>query len=830
MHAHKPALLVFGILLVWAVLFAAHRELNRFAAPPSAGARQAGESLRPFRRLVYPVTVVTRIFDGGAPAPETTGGTPAATLRAGPAPDVPRRPSGAAGGRGAPAPSAAAAETPVSAETAVTPAAASLLKIATAALPPAVTGTAYYVPLFAEGGTLPYRWRVSSGTLPAGIELDGTHGMLRGMATASGTAQVGLSVSDAAGQRAAAAYPLAVTDGGGTPYERPQGKITEPLYITTGTLPEAVPDKDYSAGMEATGGTPPYAWSIISGELPDALSLSASSGAIAGVPSAAGRWVFRVRVADADSNADVAEQTLTVRGEKLLILTETLGEGAVGVPYEQALEASGGTPPYSWQVYPTALPDGLSLDPARGVISGTPEAPGDLSLTVSVSDARGEQTSAEFDLLVRAESLTIATSALPGGTRDKPYEALLSAAGGVAPYRWSLAGGGLPSGLSLDAASGRIGGTVSATAGDYAFKAVVTDAAAERAEKALTIQISEEALLSVTGLTATPSDRKVALTWKNPAHADFSLTAILRSSAGYPSGPEDGAVIYRGAGTDFLDTNLPNDAACYYAALPYTAAGTAGAIPDDAKALAVPRPVAPAGPADPFADAVASFNPLTPGGYGSSSLSWVLGAPRGAGEALGSMHVVSLHARANSDGGASAPYGGSITLEFKDNIVVNGPGTDFTVFENVFFAGGDARSRWMEPAVVSVSKDGERFYSFPFDFVPHYTEGGEINPYNPYCYLNADGSSRGFAGVSPVYSNGGSPDPRVPAAGGDAFDLERIAGADLDWIRFVRVTATGDDWLVDANGDRVRHVTDLGSCSGAGSSGFDMDAVCAVHY
>ena len=136
----------------------------------------------------------------------------------------------------------------------------------------------------------------------------------------------------------------------------------------------------------------------------------------------------------------------------------------------------------------------------------------------------------------------------------------------------------------------------------------------------------------------------------------------------------------------------------------------------------------------------------------------------------------------------------------------------------------------MEPAIVSVSKDGAHFYTFPCDFVPHYTESGEINPYNPYCYSNADGSSRGFAGVNPVYSSGGAPDPRTAAAGGDAFDLDRIPGVKLDWIRFVRITATGDNWIIDSNGDRVRHVTEMGSCSGAGTSGFDLDAVCAVNY
>ncbi len=827
MKPSRIALLASAVLFVWAALFAASRALDRRASAPPAARNGAGAP-RPFRRLLYPATVVTRFFGAGDSTPEASEPepSPAPSRESTPVPPSARARDGGGEGEEAPAASPAAAARP-SAEAGAAPEPEAALRITTAALPPAVTGTAYYVPLFAEGGTLPYAWRLSSGALPAGIELDGTHGMLRGTARTAETAQVGLAVVDAAGRRAESVYVLAVTDGGGIAYERPQGKITEPLYITTGALPEAVAKEGYAAKLEATGGTPPYAWSIVAGALPDALSLEPASGLVGGVPSAGGRWVFRAMVSDASSNADVAEYALTVRGVELLILTETLAEGLVGAPYAQTLEASGGTPPYEWRIHPGALPAGLRIDPARGVIGGTPGEPADLLVTARVTDAQGQEAAAELELLVYADALTVVTSNLPDATRDAAYEASLDAEGGTPPYRWSLPRGGLPSGLSLDAASGRIRGTVAATAGDYPFTAAVADAAAEQAERNLAIRVSEPALLSVSGLSAAPSDRKVALAWTNPAHPDFSFTVILRSPASPPSSPEDGVIVYRGAGTEFLDTGLVNDAACHYAALPYTASGVAGVIPDEARAVAVPREVTLAGPADPFADRVVSFNPLSPGGYGSSSLSWALGAPRGAGAAMGSTHVVSLHARANTDNGASAPYGGSITLEFTDNLVVNGPGPDFIVFENAFFAGGDPRRRWIEPAVVSVSKDGALFHTFPFDFVPHYTDTGELNLYNPYCYLDADGSSRGFAGVSPTYSSGGSPDPRTPAAGGDAFDLDAL---NLDWVRFVRITATGDGWLVDRNGDRVRHVTDLGSCSGAGSSGFDLDAVCAVHY
>ena len=77
---------------------------------------------------------------------------------------------------------------------------------------------------------------------------------------------------------------------------------------------------------------------------------------------------------------------------------------------------------------------------------------------------------------------------------------------------------------------------------------------------------------------------------------------------------------------------------------------------------------------------------------------------------------------------------------------------------------------------------------------------------------------------------GSLPDPRNPSvSGGDSFDLSWISST-LKWIRFVKITSTGDRWLTDADGDKVRHVSGLGALSGTGSSGFDLDAVCAVKY
>ena len=697
--------------------------------------------------------------------------------------------------------------------------------IVTTKLPPAFVGAPYSTTLLAKGGTSPCSWSLPEGALPKGLSLDGNKGIVSGTPLSPGIAQLPLTVTDAARRSASASCALEVRAQGGILVPMVAGLRSEPLYLTTGTLPQAKAGEAYRSQFAATGGIPPYLWSIQAGSLPGGITLDRQTGSLTGTPSTPQLAVFQVKVTDSEEHADIAENRITVVGPELAITTVSLETGTVGSHYAQGLEASGGAPPYRWSVSSGALPAGLALDAGVGMISGTPAQHCDTLLTVQVSDSQGAGASRELKLLVDSPGLAIVTESLPKAELGKAYEAALAADGGVIPYRWSLTGGQLPPGLTLNPATGLLSGTPSGGSGDYVLTFTVADQEGTQASRALTLSIAELSTLTVTSLNAVPSDQKVGLTWINPAGKDYAHTVVLRNTANYPSAAEDGTVIYSGSGDSYLDTGLQNGSLFYYAAIPYTTAGTPGVIAESSRAYAMPRAVTLSGPADPFADAVVSFQPLSPGGFGSGNLSCVLGPPAGGGVMRGSTHVVSLHARANDDGGASAPYGGSITLQFNNNIVVNGPGHDFIIFENVFYAGGDPQRRWMEPAIVAVSQDGSRYYTFPYDFVPHYTTSGEINCYNPYCY------SRGFAGVNPVFSNGGSPDPRVPSAGGgDAFDLSEITQVKLDWIRYVRITATGDNWLTDMNGDRVRHVRDTGACSGGGSSGFDLDAVCAINY
>jgi hypothetical protein len=384
----------------------------------------------------------------------------------------------------------------------------------------------------------------------------------------------------------------------------------------------------------------------------------------------------------------------------------------------------------------------------------------------------------------------------------------------------------LPPGLS-GSSSGIISG-VPEIVGVYPFDISVTDADSTVASKNLTLTIKENQVEGISDLIGAPGDGKAGLAWTNPAPGEFSEIKVLRKTSDYPVSADDGVVIYEGFGKDenILDTDLTNGKDYFYAVIAYNQEGTAGGVGPDNRIEITPMEVTLSGANDPYADEVISFSPLSPSG---ASTDLTLGPPEGEGLYKGSSDVVALHARVY-DG--TEPCGGNIVLKFSDNIVVNEYGDDFTVFENAFSIKpenqqhDDANDQvWMEPAIISVSQDGNTYYTFPYDYVPHTYSDGTTNYYNPYSY------QKGFAGLNPVFSNNGTPDPTNPSvSGGDSFDLSDITRKKLFWIQYIKITATGDKWLTDSNGDKVRHVQDMGACSGAGSSGFDLDAVSAVNY
>jgi len=128
----------------------------------------------------------------------------------------------------------------------------------------------------------------------------------------------------------------------------------------------------------------PYTWSLSAGTLPPFFSLS-TGGAIyyTGQPSGAGSFNITVKATDSSTPPQTATQNLTIT--ILGITPSPLPAGIAGVAYSQTFAFTGGTPPLQWGVASGAVPSGLALGAATGILAGTPSAPGTFNFTLVVA-------------------------------------------------------------------------------------------------------------------------------------------------------------------------------------------------------------------------------------------------------------------------------------------------------------------------------------------------------------------------------------------------------------------------------------------------------------
>jgi hypothetical protein len=322
----------------------------------------------------------------------------------------------------------------------------------------------------AAGGVPPYTFSLGSTANLDGFSISAS-GLLSGTPPSGGTIGIPVVLADQV-TSLPQTFPLTVYSG---------------LTVTTTSLAGGTVGVNYGAGLLASGGKPPYTWSLAAvtqppGTLPPGLNLDSQSGDIYGTPGTAGTYSFFVQVTDGVQTSPPHQLSIAIAPASppppailTVVNAQELPSGTVGTAYSDTLAAVGGSGQYTWTLTGGSLPAGLSLA-KNGAITGTPTTAQTANFNATVKDTGGNSVATGFTILVTSPTSVglLTPNPLPNGVVGVLYSYAIHVTGGTAPYTYSITAGQVPPGLTFDETTGALNGTPT-TAGSFGITLTVDD-------------------------------------------------------------------------------------------------------------------------------------------------------------------------------------------------------------------------------------------------------------------------------------------------------------------------------------------------------------------
>lgn len=345
------------------------------------------------------------------------------------------------------------------------------------ATPLSITSSSAYpgTTLAATGGTPPYTWSVSG--LPPGISLDASSGAITGMPSQAGTFD----------------FTVTVTDSGTTALTGTPAQVTSRNY--TVTIAPPAPTISSLTPTAAPIGSPALAVTVAGA------NFDATSNILFTPPGGQQTQISPSLIQTAQLAATIPSTLLTTAGTAQVAVTNSGGIPSAAVPFTIAPLTIGAATPSTAQtgnvatsltitgqyftpgaVIQWTTPGGAQVQIAPSLIQAAQLAatiPANLLSTAGTAEIAvaepGSTLSNSLPFTISEGPFTIQTSGIPNGMKGLPYLATLSAIGGSGPpYTWSIPAASLPPGLTLNASSGVVSGTPTAS-GMFTFTATVTD-------------------------------------------------------------------------------------------------------------------------------------------------------------------------------------------------------------------------------------------------------------------------------------------------------------------------------------------------------------------
>ena len=280
--------------------------------------------------------------------------------------------------------------------------------ITTTTLPAASVGTAYSQALAATN--TPTTWTVSSGTLPAGLSLGSTSGIISGTPTNVVTSTFSVTASNAGGTSVAKSLTLVVNSAA--------------PRISTTSLPGGTQSVAYRQTLQASPAA--TSWQLISGTLPAGLTLNAASGEISGTPTTTGTSTFSLTASNTGGTSSAVSLSIAVVSQTNMRPTiSTIANQLIAKDTSTAVIAfniwDNETPTASLTI--SATSSLTTLVPNAGIVLGgsganrtvvvTPAAGqvGRATITLTVTDAGGQTGSNSFEIVVNSPPVISSASA-----------------------------------------------------------------------------------------------------------------------------------------------------------------------------------------------------------------------------------------------------------------------------------------------------------------------------------------------------------------------------------------------------------------------------------
>jgi len=346
--------------------------------------------------------------------------------------------------------------------------------------PVATINAPFSIALGATLGLAPYTFTLASGALPAGVTLSPA-GVISGTPSTGATANFSILVTDAAGRTTERSYSISPGSG---------FSISNAVPLANGVVLNSY-SAVFSTGLEANSTR------IIAGDLPPLLYISSSSGGIVGVPVVPGVYNFTAEVSDGEGRTATQAQQITIVGG-LSFTPVTVPNGVLSSPYSVTFLPANNYGGVVWSIVAGGPPPGVTLNPATGVLSGTPNATGPFSFTVQAVDAGFALVTQNYTMQV-LNFLTINPATVPNGTVGANYSQVLTASGGSGGTSWAVTAGALPGGLTLGAANGILSG-IPTTGGTFNFTVTATDSFNQTGSRAYTLTVLNTLVITPTSL------------------------------------------------------------------------------------------------------------------------------------------------------------------------------------------------------------------------------------------------------------------------------------------------------------------------------------------